>query len=190
MKNDNKLLRVACLLLALATAPAIATAAGEWDGDAVAKMQADMASGATTSRKLVEQFLARIDAIDKHGPTINSVIEVNPDARKIADELDQERARKGPRGPLHGIPVLIKDNIDTADQMLTTSGSLALVTGRPSQDAFLVTRLRAAGAVILGKTNLSEWANFRSTRSTSGWSGRGGLTRNPYALDRNACGSS
>ncbi len=190
MKNDNKLLRFACLVLVLAAGPAIAAAADAWDGDAVAKLQADMASGATTSRKLVEQFLARIDAIDKHGPAINSVIEVNPDALKIADALDQERAQGKVRGPMHGIPVLIKDNIDTADQMLTTAGSLALVTGRPSQDAFLVTRLRAAGAVILGKTNLSEWANFRSTRSTSGWSGRGGLTSNPYGQGRNPCGSS
>jgi amidase len=118
------------------------------------------------------------------------VIELNPDALAIADELDRERAAKGPRGPLHGIPILVKDNIDTADRMRTSAGSLALAEWTPPNDAFLVTRLRAAGAVILGKTNLSEWANFRSMRSTSGWSGRGGLTRNPYALDRNACGSS
>ncbi len=184
----DKLLRIACLLVLVC--PLSALAEDAWDGDAVARLQADMASGATSSRKLVEQFLARIDAIDVHGPKINSVIEVNPDALKIADEMDAERARTGPRGPMHGIPVLLKDNIDTADRMLTTAGSLALVGSRPAQDAFLVTRLRAAGAVILGKTNLSEWANFRSTRSTSGWSGRGGLTRNPYALDRNSCGSS
>jgi amidase len=184
----DKLLRIACLLILVC--PHSAQAEDAWDGDAVARLQADMASGATTSRKLVEQYLARIDAIDKHGPAINSVIEVNPDALKIAGELDAERARTGPRGPMHGIPVLLKDNIDTADRMLTTAGSLALMGSRPAQDAFLVTRLRAAGAVILGKTNLSEWANFRSTRSTSGWSGRGGLTRNPYALDRNSCGSS
>jgi amidase len=189
MKND-KLVRRGRLLFALALLPLAALAQDGWDGDAVAKLQADMTSGATTSRKLVEQFLARIDAIDAHGPAINSVIEVNPDALKIADELDAERARKGARGPMHGIPVLLKDNIDTADRMLTTAGSLALVGSRPAQDAFLVTQLRAAGVVILGKTNLSEWANFRSTRSTSGWSGRGGLTRNPYALDRNTCGSS
>ncbi len=181
-------LRIACLLVLIC--PLSALSEDGWDGDAVAKLQADMASGATSSRKLVEQFLARIDAIDAHGPKINSVIEINPDALKIADEMDAERARTGPRGPMHGIPVLLKDNIDTADRMLTTAGSLALVGSRPAQDAFLVTRLRAAGAVILGKTNLSEWANFRSTRSTSGWSGRGGLTRNPYALDRNSCGSS
>ena len=188
--TNNKLLRFASLLLALLALPLTSLAQDAWDGDAVARLQADMASGATTSRKLVEQYLARIEAIDAHGPSINSVIEVNPDALKIAGELDAERARKGPRGPMHGIPVLLKDNIDTGDRMLTTAGSLALVGSRPAQDAFLVTKLRAAGAVILGKTNLSEWANFRSTRSTSGWSGRGGLTRNPYALDRNTCGSS
>src|SRR5690349_14555712 len=189
MKHD-KLLRGARLLLMLAIFPVASLAQDAWDGDAVAKLQADMASGATSSRKLVEQYLARIDAIDKHGPAINAVIELNPDALKIADELDAERASKGPRGPMHGIPVLLKDNIDTGDAMLTTAGSLALVGSRPAQDAFLVTKLRAAGAVILGKTNLSEWANFRSTRSSSGWSGRGGLTRNPYALDRSTCGSS
>jgi amidase len=188
--QNHKLLRGPALLLVLAALSLPALAQDGWDGDAVARLQADMASGATTSRKLVETFLARIDAIDAHGPSINSVIEVNPDALQIAGELDAERARKGPRGPMHGIPVLLKDNIDTADRMLTTAGSLALVGSRPAQDAFLVARLRAAGAVILGKTNLSEWANFRSTRSTSGWSGRGGLTRNPYALDRNTCGSS
>jgi amidase len=187
---NNKLLRRAAVLLALTMLPLMAPAQDAWDGDAVARLQAEMASGATTSRQLVEQFLARIDALDKHGPAINSVIEVNPDALEIAGELDAERARQGPRGPMHGIPVLLKDNIDTGDRMLTTAGSWALVGSRPAQDAFLVTRLRAAGAVILGKTNLSEWANFRSTRSTSGWSGRGGLTRNPYALDRNTCGSS
>jgi amidase len=183
-------LRLVLLVLALAMAPLPAWADDAWDGDAVAKLQAAMTRGETTSRKLVEQFLARIDAIDAHGPHINSVIEVNPDALQIAAQLDAERARSGARSPMHGIPVLLKDNIDTADRMLTTAGSLALVDSRPAQDAFLVTKLRAAGAVILGKTNLSEWANFRSTRSTSGWSGRGGLTRNPYALDRNACGSS
>jgi amidase len=121
---------------------------------------------------------------------VNSVIELNPDALQIADTLDQERKSKGPRGPLHGIPVLIKDNIDTGDRMNTTAGSLALLGSRPANDAFVAAQLRAAGAVILGKTNLSEWANIRSSHSTSGWSGRGGLTRNPYALDRNPCGSS
>lgn len=181
---------LALLLTLLPGALSAQDAAGSWDGDAIARLQAEMKSGAITSRELVRHFLARIDAIDKHGPTLNSVIEVNPDALAIATQLDAERARSGPRGPLHGIPLLLKDNIDTGDKMLTTAGSLALVNSRPSQDAFLVKRLREAGAVILGKTNLSEWANFRSTHSTSGWSGRGGLTRNPYALDRNSCGSS
>jgi amidase len=132
----------------------------------------------------------RIDEVDKKGPAINSVIEMNPDALSIADSLDQERKAKGPRGLLHGIPVLIKDNIDTADKMMTTAGSLALVGSKPPQDSYVAQQLRAAGAVILGKTNLSEWANIRSSHSTSGWSGRGGLTKNPYALDRNPCGSS
>jgi amidase len=149
-----------------------------------------MVSGKYTARSITEQYLARIEAIDRNGPALRSVIEVNPDALAIAGELDRERTQKGSRGPLHGIPVLIKDNIDTADRMATTAGSLALVGSKPSADAFLVQQLRAAGAVILGKTNLSEWANIRSSRSTSGWSGRGGLTRNPYALDRNTSGSS
>ena len=138
-------------------------------------------------RALVNDYLARITAIDTHGPTLHSVIEVNPDATTIADTLDRSSAT---HGPLFGVPVLIKDNIDTADRMLTTAGSLALVDSKPARDAFIVTRLRDSGAVILGKTNLSEWANFRSNRSSSGWSGRGGQTRNPYALDRNPCGSS
>src|SRR5439155_9934711 len=123
-------------------------------------------------------------------PELRSVIEVNPDALSLAEALDKERKEKGARGPLHGIPVLIKDNIDTADRMATTAGSLALVGAKPSQDAFLVKKLREAGAVLLGKTNLSEWANFRCSYSTSGWSGRGGRTKNPYALDRNPSGSS
>ena len=156
----------------------------------VASLRDAMTSGRLTARAIAEKYLARIDAIDKRGPAINSIIELNPDALDIADQLDRERKEKGPRGPLHGIPVLLKDNIDTADKMKTTAGSLALADNVASADAFLVTRLRAAGAVILGKTNLSEWANFRSDRSTSGWSGRGGLSRNPYALDRNGCGSS
>ncbi|HEX3704654.1 MAG TPA: amidase, partial [Vicinamibacterales bacterium] len=132
----------------------------------------------------------RIEAIDRQGPALHSVIEINPDALAIADQLDAERKSRGARGPLHGIPVLIKDNIATADRMMTTAGSAALAGARPPADAFIVQRLRAAGAVILGKTNLSEWANFRSTHSTSGWSGRGGQTKNPYALDRNPSGSS
>ncbi|HQR66592.1 MAG TPA: amidase, partial [Thermoanaerobaculia bacterium] len=156
----------------------------------LADLAAGMRTGKHTSRSLVEAYLARIEALDRKGPALRSVIERNPDALTAADALDRERAETGARGPLHGIPVLIKDNIDTADRMATTAGSLALVGARPPADAFVVRRLRAAGAVVLGKTNLSEWANIRCTYSTSGWSGRGGLTRNPYALDRNPCGSS
>jgi amidase len=153
-------------------------------------LQARLRSGADTSRSLVQQYLARIDALDQRGPAINAVIELNPDSLTIAAQLDEERKAGRVRGPLHGIPVLIKDNIDTADQMRTTAGSLALAENIAAHDAFVAERLRAAGAVILGKTNLSEWANFRSSHSTSGWSGRGGQTRNPYALDRSPSGSS
>jgi len=156
----------------------------------ILELQAQMQAGELTARILVEQYLARIDAIDRRGPALNAVLETNPDALAIADALDAERAAHGPRGPLHGIPVLLKDNIDTADRMMTTAGSLALLGSIAPEDAFLVQKLRQAGAVILGKTNLSEWANFRSPRSSSGWSSRGGQTRNPYALDRNPCGSS
>ena len=156
----------------------------------IAELGEGMKSGKYSARSIAEKYLARIDAIDKKGPTLKSVIELNPDALSIAEELDKERKDKGPRGPMHGIPVLIKDNIDTADRMATTAGSLALVGSKPPADSFLVQQLRRAGAVILGKTNLSEWANIRSGHSTSGWSGRGGLTRNPYALDRNTSGSS
>jgi amidase len=153
-------------------------------------LQDQMRAGALTSRSITQAYVDRIKALDQSGPGVNAVIELNPDAMATADELDAERHAKGPRGPLHGIPILIKDNIATHDRMQTTAGSLALVDSAPPRDAFLVERLRAAGAVILGKTNLSEWANFRSTHSTSGWSGRGGQTRNPYALDRNPSGSS
>jgi amidase len=156
----------------------------------IAELQEMMTTGAATSENLVSLYLKRVDEIDRNGPALNSVIETNPDALAIARELDRERREKGARGPLHGIPILIKDNIDTADAMETTAGSLALLGSKPAGDAFVVGRLRAAGAVIIGKTNLSEWANFRSSRSTSGWSGRGGQTRNPYALDRNPSGSS
>ena len=156
----------------------------------IATLQRAMESGQLTSRRLVETCIARIEALDWSGPTLRSVLEVNPDALAIADALDAERAAGGPRGPLHGIPLLLKDNIDTADGMHTTAGSLALLGSRPGQDATVAHRLREAGAVLLGKTNLSEWANFRSTRSSSGWSGRGRQTRNPYALDRNPGGSS
>jgi len=162
----------------------------ELDEITISELQEGMKSGRFTARSLVGKYSARIAEIDKGGPAVNSVIEMNPDAPAIADALDQERKTKGPRGPLHGIPVLIKDNIATADKMMTTAGSLALVGAKAPKDSFLAQKLRAAGAVILGKTNLSEWANIRSNHSTSGWSGRGGLTKNPYALDRNPCGSS
>jgi amidase len=162
----------------------------ELDEVTISGLQDGMQSGKFTAHSLVEMYASRIEEIDKHGPAVNSVLELNPDALSIASSLDQERKAKGPRGPLHGIPVLIKDNIDTADKMMTTAGSLALVGSKPLQDSFVAQKLRSAGAVILGKTNLSEWANIRSSHSTSGWSGRGGLTRNPYVLDRNPCGSS
>jgi amidase len=162
----------------------------ELDEITISELQEGMKSGRFTARSLVGKYSARIAEIDKGGPAVNSVIEMNPDAPAIADALDQERKTKGPRGPLHGVPVLIKDNIATADKMMTTAGSLALVGAQAPKDSFLAQKLRAAGAVILGKTNLSEWANIRSNHSTSGWSGRGGLTKNPYALDRNPCGSS
>lgn len=156
----------------------------------VAQLQVAMQRGERTARSIAELYLARIAQLDRRGPTLGAVIELNPDALRIADELDAERRDKGQRGPLHGIPVLIKDNIDTADRMATSAGSLVLATSIAKQDATIVQHLRAAGAVLLGKTNLSEWANFRSTRSFSGWSGRGGQCRNPYALDRSPCGSS
>jgi amidase len=156
----------------------------------ISDLQDGMTSGRYSAHSITEKYLARIDGVDKHGPMLNSVIEVNPDALAIADALDKERKAKGARGPMHGIPVLIKDNLDTGDKMMTTAGSLALAGPSAPKDAFVVKKLRDAGAVILGKTNLSEWANIRSSHSVSGWSGRGGLTRNPYALDRNACGSS
>ena len=153
-------------------------------------LQQKMKSGAYTSRSITEIYLKRIDTIDRNGPKLNSVIEVNPDALIIADQMDKERKSGKVRGPMHGIPVLIKDNIDTGDKMMTTAGSLAMVGNRASKDAFVVAQLRAAGAVILGKTNLSEWANFRSNRSSSGWSSRGGRTQNPCILNRNPSGSS
>jgi amidase len=156
----------------------------------LADLQQRLASGQETARSLTEKYLARIAALDRAGPALASVIELNPDALSIADALDRERHEKGPRGPLHGIPVLIKDNIATADRMTTTAGSLALEGSLSPQDAFVAHQLRAAGAVVLGKTNLSEWANIRSAHSSSGWSARGGQVRNPYALDRNPSGSS
>jgi amidase len=162
----------------------------ELDELTIGDLQSGMASGKFTARSLTQKYLDRIDDVDKHGPHINSIIEINPEALAIAAELDRERKARGSRGPLHGIPVLIKDNIDTHDRMRTTAGSLALGGSIPLQDSFVAKKLRDAGAVILGKTNLSEWANFRSSHSSSGWSGRGGQTKNPYVLDRNPCGSS
>lgn len=162
----------------------------ELDEITVVALQDGMTSGKFTARSIAQKYLDRIAEVDKQGPSINAVIDINPDALSIADALDAERKNKGPRGPLHGIPVLIKDNIGTSDRMMTTAGSLALSGFAPTRDSAVARRLREAGAVILGKANLSEWANFRSSHSSSGWSGRGGQTRNPYVLDRNPCGSS
>ena len=156
----------------------------------IRELQALIVSGEATAYSLAEFYLERTEQYDRQGPTLNAVIELNPDALQIAAALDKERRERGSRGPLHGVPVMLKDNLDTADKMMTTAGSLALAGSRPKQDAPLVSSLRNAGAVILGKTNLSEWANFRSPRSSSGWSSRGGQTKNPYSLDRNPCGSS
>jgi amidase len=173
------------------TAPAAAKAAPFDVAEAtVAGLQEAMASGRLTARALTRAYLDRIDALDRRGPALRSVIETNPEALAIADALDAERRAKGARGPLHGIPVLVKDNVDTGDRNTTTAGSLALEGTRATRDAFIVERLRTAGAIPLGKTNLSEWANIRSTHSSSGWSARGGQCRNPYVLDRNPCGSS
>jgi amidase len=171
-------------------APVRAPAAFELEEKTLAELQAGLTSGQYTSRTLVEQYVARIEALDKQGPMLRAVIEVNPDAVAIAERLDAEQKSGKSRGALHGIPVLVKDNIDTADRMTTTAGSLALEGSVASRDAFIVERLRNAGAVVLGKANLSEWANFRSTHSSSGWSGRGGQARNPYATDRTPSGSS
>jgi amidase len=170
--------------------PRIEIQPSELDEISIAELQDGMKSGKYTARSLAQKYLERIEAIDRQGPSLHSIIELNPDALNIADALDRERKDKGERGPMHGIPMVIKDNIDTADKMATTAGSLALVGSKPPGDSFVVQQLRRAGAVILGKTNLSEWANIRSGHSTSGWSGRGGLTKNPYALDRNTSGSS
>jgi len=185
-----------------------ARAVGRWPVEAAAKaarpaagavaleeatidgLQAQMKAGSLTARRLTQAYLDRIEALDRQGPALRSVIETNPEALAIADGLDAERKAKGPRGPLHGIPILIKDNLGTADRMTTTAGSLALAGSIPLRDSFVAQRLREAGAVLLGKANLSEWANIRSSHSSSGWSGRGGQCRNPYALDRNPCGSS
>src|SRR5688572_10258447 len=156
----------------------------------IAALQTAMQAGELTAESLARLYIERIDAIDRAGPTLRSVQEINPDALAIARSLDAERRAKGPRGPLHGIPVLLKDNIATADQMETTAGALALVGARPQEDATIARKLREAGAVILGKASMSEWAYFKASPSSSGWSGRGGQARNPYALDRSPCGSS
>lgn len=156
----------------------------------IASLQAEMGAARLSARRLTEIYLERIAAMNEAGPALRSIIETNPQALAIADALDRERAISGPRSPLHGIPVVLKDNIDTADEMLTTAGSLALADTRPSVDAFVAARLRAAGAVLLGKANMSEWANFRSSHSSSGWSARGGQARNPYSLERSTSGSS
>lgn len=156
----------------------------------IAELQAGMASGRYTAKRVVELYLERIAAMDRADVALESILETNPEALALAEALDQERAGKGARGPLHGIPVLLKDNIDTADRMTTTAGSLALEGSIPAQDAHLAARLRAAGAILIAKTNMSEWANIRSNHSSSGWSARGGQCRNPFVLDRNPCGSS
>jgi amidase len=184
----------------LKAAPAAAAAAETGEAKAkgptkyeeitIAEIQAMMQAGTLTSAELVDFYLDRIEALDQSGPTVNSVLEINPQARQIARNRDRERRTTGPRGPLHGVPILLKDNIDTGDRMHTTAGSLALAAAPAPRDATVARRLRQAGAVILGKANLSEWANFRGFSSTSGWSGVGGQTRNPYVLDRNPCGSS
>jgi amidase len=174
---------------AAAPAPA-APAPFELEEMTIADLAKAARSGQETARSITEKYLARIEELNTKGPELRAVIEVNPEALAIADALDAERRAKGSRGPLHGIPILIKDNIGTADRMTTTAGSLALEGSIPARDAFVAARLREAGAILLGKANLSEWANIRSTRSSSGWSSRGGQCRNPYALDRNASGSS
>jgi amidase len=166
------------------------TATFELDELSIADLSGGLRSGRWTTHRLAELYLTRIDALNRKGPQLRAVIEINPDVLQIADQLDRERKDKGPRGPLHGIPILIKDNIDTGDKMSTSAGSLALDGSHAAHDGFAAARLRSAGVLILGKTNMSEWANFRSTHSISGWSGRGGLTRNPYALDHNTSGSS
>jgi len=178
------------LLLIVGNATAAQAGSTDYRENDIESLQALMQAGELSSKQLVQYYLDRIDAIDRNGPRLNSVIEVNPQAIEIAEALDAERHETGPRGPMHGIPVLLKANIDTADAMETTAGSLALKGHHPPADAFVVTQLRKAGAVILGKTNLSEWANFRSTHSSSGWSSIGGQTHNPYDTARNPCGSS
>lgn len=192
--NRRTFVRSASLAcLSFAVTPAFAASrvrSFELDEKTIPELQAAINAGRESAVSLTRKYFERIEAIDAKGPHLNSVIELNRDALAVARALDRERKAKGPRGPLHGIPILIKDNIDTHDRMMTTAGSLALVGSIAPRDSFVAERLRAAGAVILGKTNLSEWANFRSGRSTSGWSGRGGQTKNPYVLNRNPSGSS
>jgi amidase len=182
----------AARVISAATAPPQAPAAAPFDLEeaSIADLQKRLESGSDTARSLTEKYLARIEALDRKGPALRAVLETNPDALTIAGALDAERKAGKVRGPLHGIPILLKDNISTSDRMTTTAGSLALEGCIPASDSFVAKRLREAGAILLGKTNLSEWANFRSTHSSSGWSGRGGQCLNPYALDRNASGSS
>lgn len=179
------ILFAACLLLA-----ACASEPEDFSESTIAELHDRMQRGELTSEQLIAWYLQRVDDVDRSGPTLNAIIELNPDALMTARALDEEWQRSGPRGPMHGIPVVLKANIDTADQMHTTAGSMALAQHIPPEDAFIVSRLRDAGAVILGKANLSEWANFRSDRSSSGWSSIGGQTRNPYDTTRNPCGSS
>ena len=183
-------LQSVCAVAALAALSACSATVPIIADRSISDLRHDLDAGRTTSVALVKAYLARIDAVDRHGPQLNSVLAINPDALRQARELDEELQRRGPRGPLHGIPILLKDNIESADPMATTAGSLALAHNITQRDAPIVANLRAAGAVILGKTNLSEWANFRSDHSISGWSGAGGLTKNPHVLDRSACGSS
>jgi amidase len=191
MKRRHFLQSTAATTIAAAIAkPFSPPPAFELEEVTISELRQGLQSGKYTSRELVEKYSDRINDIDKKGPGLYAVIEMNPDAERIAVALDRERKEKGPRSPLHGIPILIKDNIDTQDRMMTTAGSLALVGAKPQRDASVAQKLREAGAIILGKTNLSEWANFRSSKSSSGWSGRGGQTKNPYVLERNPCGSS
>ena len=187
--QTSRLVAGLCVLSLLFGCTADNDRADYWEHD-ITTLQALMQQGELSSRQLTQYYLDRIDAIDRNGPKLNSIIEVNPQAIEIAAALDAERQASGPRGPMHGIPVVLKANIDTADEMETTAGSLAMKGHRPATDAFMVAKLRLAGAVILGKANLSEWANFRSTSSSSGWSSIGGQTKNPYDLLRNPCGSS
>src|SRR5881398_2720030 len=181
---------VLAILAIILLIPSVVAARTAYNDFTVARLQTEMAARRLTSVQLTQFYLDRISALDQAGPNVNSVIELNLDALKLARSADNRRAQGKVIGPLDGIPVLLKDNIDTGDRMQTTAGSFALAGKPPVDDSTVAANLRAGGAVILGKTNLSEWANFRSFFSTSGWSGRGGLTHNPYSLDRNACGSS